>query len=122
MSKPTSIRAFIGAEDFIVSRQFYLQLGFEEVQLGDKMSYFKINASLGFYLQDYYVKDWVENTMLFVEIEDVENYRQSIINKRIVEVHSKVRITEIIEQEWGSEFHLFDPSGILWHFGKFNNL
>ncbi len=67
-----NIRSFIGAKDFEESRSFYRTLGFKESVLSEKMSLFKVNEHLGFYLQDYYVKDWVNNSMLFVEVADVE--------------------------------------------------
>ena len=54
--KAKSIRPFIGAKDFEVSRSFYCDLGFEEVVLSHNMSYFKTEA-FGFYLQAAYVKD-----------------------------------------------------------------
>ncbi|WP_341456368.1 hypothetical protein [Chryseobacterium gleum] len=63
--KPTvkSIRPFIGAQDFEISRNFYRDLGFEEIVLEPKLSLF-IREETGFYLQDYYTKDWVDNTMV----------------------------------------------------------
>jgi hypothetical protein len=48
--KAKSIRAFIGAKNFEVSSAFYREIGFEEVSLDAKMSYFKVNENLGFYL------------------------------------------------------------------------
>ena len=51
-----SIRPFIGAKDFEVSRQFYRDLGFEESIASHNMSFFKTDE-IGFYLQDAYVKD-----------------------------------------------------------------
>ncbi len=115
-----SIRAFIGSKDFLESRAFYLQLGFEEVPLGPKMSYFKANEKLGFYLQDYYVKDWVENTMLFLEVNNLENCYRTVLEKNLTQKFNEVRISKIKKEEWGSVFFVHDPSGILWHFGTFN--
>lgn len=46
-----SIRTFIGAKNYDESRTFYQELGFEEVILSPKMSLFKVNENLGFYLQ-----------------------------------------------------------------------
>jgi len=66
--KVISIRPFIGAKDFDVSRRFYRDLGFEEVVLEHNFSYFKTEG-IGFYMQDAYVKDWVDNTMLFLEVD-----------------------------------------------------
>jgi hypothetical protein len=69
-----SIRAFIGAKDFDISRAFYKDVGFEESVISKNMSYFNICDTLGFYLQDAYVKDWVDNSMIFVEVENVNHY------------------------------------------------
>jgi predicted lactoylglutathione lyase len=52
-----SIRAFIGAKDFEVSRNFYRDLGFQESIISKNMSYFKVFENIGFYLQEAYVKD-----------------------------------------------------------------
>ena len=54
--KTISIRTFIGAENFEISRNFYKDVGFEENILSHNMSYFYKNTC-GFYLQDAYVKD-----------------------------------------------------------------
>jgi hypothetical protein len=78
-NKVVSIRPFIGAKDHELSRSFYRDLGFEEVLLSVNMSLFK-NGSIGFYLQKSYVKDWIDNTMIFVEVEDVESYWQFLFD------------------------------------------
>lgn len=54
--KAKSIRPFIGASNFELSRKFYLDLGFREYILSKDMSLFTTNG-LGFYLQDAYVKE-----------------------------------------------------------------
>jgi hypothetical protein len=71
--RPISIRPFIGAKDFDISRKFYREVGFEETVLSKDMSVFKMH-SLAFYLQDAYVQDWVNNTMVFMEVEDVGRF------------------------------------------------
>lgn len=115
-----SIRAFIGAKNFEESREFYKDLEFLEVVLSENMSYFKVDEKLGFYLQKAYVKDWVDNSMLFLEVEDLEDYLEKLKAKNLQNKHSKVRLSKIVVNDWGKEFFLHDPSGILWHFGYFN--
>jgi hypothetical protein len=51
-----SLRPFIGSKNYNQSRQFYQDLGFTEVVLSPVMSLFQ-NKTVGFYLQDAYVKD-----------------------------------------------------------------
>jgi hypothetical protein len=115
-----SIRSFIGAKDFKQSRDFYQKMEFEEVPLGAKMSLFKINENLSFYLQDAYVKDWIENSMLFVEVDDLLLFQKNLLSKNLRSTFKTVRISEIRTEDWGKELFVHDPSGVLWHFGTFN--
>lgn len=117
-TKIKSIRTFIGAKNFNISREFYKYFGFEEIVTSSKMSYFK-KGNFGFYLQDYYVKDWIENSMIFLEVEDVSKEWERIKSLNIVSKYEGVRLSEIQENDWGKEFFLHDPSGILWHIGRF---
>ena len=87
-----SIRAFMGAKDYQRSRSFYQALGFEEVLLSHNMCYFRVNDRLGFYLQDAYVKDWVDNTMIFLEVSDVEAHRSDVLALNLTTQFSEVRI------------------------------
>lgn len=115
-----SIRAFIGAKNFGESRQFYKDLGFEETVLSQHMSYFKVSDMLGFYLQNAYVKDWIDNSMLFLEVDDVYRYWDELQNLGLHQKYTNVRLTPIREEDWGRECFMHDPSGILWHFGEFH--
>ena len=65
--------------DFDVSRKFYSALGFEEKELGSDMSLFTFGA-LSFYLQKHMSKIGVDNTMVFVEVDDVEKYWENWIH------------------------------------------
>jgi catechol 2,3-dioxygenase-like lactoylglutathione lyase family enzyme len=114
-----SLRPFIGAKDFEVSRSFYRDLGFEETVLSEELSVFK-TGNLAFYLQKAYVKDWVDNTMLFLEVDDVSRYWDELNALNLPDKYQGVRLTPPRTLDWGSECFLHDPSGILWHFGGFN--
>lgn len=116
--KALSMRPFIGAKEFNQSREFYLFLGFEEVPLGN-MSYFRIDEMVGFYLQKAYIKDWVDNTMLFLEVENLEHWSDSLRAMGLPDKFPGVRLSGIQENDWGRELFLHDPSGILWHIGSF---
>ena len=115
-----SIRAFIGAENFEESRQFYKDVGFEETVLSSNMSLFKVSDKLGFYLQDAYIKDWIDNSMIFLEVDNVNRYWSELQNLALDKKYKKVRLTSIKEYDWGRECFMHDPSGILWHFGEFS--
>lgn len=116
--KTKSIRPFIGSKNFTESRQFYKDLGFNESILSSNMSYFS-TANFGFYLQDAYVKDWIDNTMVFMEVEDVEEFWESLKALHLNEKYPTAKLVPIRYLDWGKECFLHDPSGILWHFGAF---
>ena len=113
-----SIRPFIGAKDFELSRQFYRDLGFAETVLMHNMCLFQ-SGSLGFYLQDAHVEEWINNTMVFMEVQDVTTFYEELLSLGLSEKYPGVRLVPIREFSWGSECYLHDPSGILWHFGTF---
>jgi hypothetical protein len=114
-----TLKPFIGSKDFEISKLFYREMGFEEVAIDTNLSLFK-NGTFGFYLQNYYLKEWLENTMLFVEVNNVEKTFNDLSE---ISLHSKfngVKILPIKEEAWGRVFHVIDPSGILLHFAKMN--
>ncbi|MGN6510709.1 MAG: VOC family protein [Chitinophaga sp.] len=117
-NKALSIRPFIGSADFEVSRSFYRDLGFQEVVLSPKMSLFK-TGDLGFYLQAADVKDWLDNTMIFLEVDDVQQFWDELVTLGLPEKYKNVKLTPIRVEDWGRECFVHDPSGILWHFGEF---
>lgn len=113
-----SIRPFVGAKDFNVSRQFYRDLGFEEKILGEDMSLFK-TGDFGFYLQNAYVRDWIDNSMIFLEVDDVRRFWKGLLALDLAGKYDGVKLTPIREYDWGRECFVHDPSGVLWHFGEF---
>ena len=116
--KIKSIRPFIGAKNFEESRRFYQDLGFQETELGHNMSVFTIH-DFAFYLQNAYVKDWIDNTMIFLEVDDASRYWRELSALKLDAKYKGVRLTPTKEHDWGKECFLHDPSGILWHFGEF---
>ncbi len=114
-----SLRPFVGCADFAVSKSFYSALGFEEFVIAPNMSLFRIPGGLAFYLQDAYVKDWVDNTMLFLEVDDLDQHHADTLGLNLPSQFKGVRVSGIRTEEWGREYFIHDPSGVLWHVGTF---
>jgi hypothetical protein len=94
--KAKSIRPFIGAKNYAVSRKFYQDLGFEESIISPDMSYFKTNE-MGFYLQDAYVKDWIDNLMIFMEVDDVNRFWNELLALKLTAKYDTVKLTPVRE-------------------------
>ncbi|WP_423147699.1 VOC family protein [Rubrolithibacter danxiaensis] len=116
--KVKPLRTFIGAKDYEVSKSFYRDLGFQEIAISERMSLFKIGEQC-FYLQDYYVKEWVDNTMLLLEVDDADSYWDFLQQLELDKKYDNVRLIPVQQNDWGKECLLIDPSGVLWHFAEF---
>ncbi len=114
-----NIRAFIGAKNFEESKEFYTKLGFEIIEIPGKMVLVKVNEKLSFYLQEYYQKKWIQNSMLFLEVDDIEKCYSDLLGRELVSQYKYVKLSQIKIFEWGRECFLHDPSGVLWHFCEF---
>lgn len=114
----TSLRPFIGAADFEISRRFYIDFGFNEYVISPSMSYFQ-NGNIGFYLQDYYNADWVNNTMLFLEVPHLDDHFEIVAKLDLPRKYPTVQVKPIRALNWGREYFVHDPAGILWHIGEF---
>jgi len=58
------------AKDFELSKRFYEALGFEKV-LDSEVAIFNAGSG-GFILQRYYQKDWAENFMMQLMVDDLD--------------------------------------------------
>ncbi|MEM8582621.1 MAG: glyoxalase [Bacteroidota bacterium] len=118
-SATSSLRPFIGSRDFAQSRTFYQTLGFEEAVLGPKLSLFKVNEHFSFHLQDYYVKEWMENSMVFLVVDDLSFRLSQVEALNLTDRFPLAKVSPIRKEEWGSVFYIHDPSGVLWHIAAF---
>jgi hypothetical protein len=114
-----SIRPFIGAKDYKKSQAFYIELGFESTELSHNLTVLK-KKEFAFYLQDAFVEDWVNNSMIFLEVNDIHSFHAQIKTLNLTNKFEGVRLSEIQMMPWGNVFYLHDPSGILWHIGTFS--
>jgi hypothetical protein len=55
----------------------------------------------------------------YLEVEDIGYYWKELPELDLTSRYTGVKLTPIREFDWGKEFYLHDPSGILWHIGEF---
>lgn len=75
-------------------------------------------GAAAFYLQDAYVREWTDNTMVFVEVNDTDEFYRHF-SKLDWNHYGDARLLPVVHLNWGSECFVHDPSGILLHFGAF---
>ena len=65
-----AFRPFLPAKEFETSLRFYKAIGFKPYSLGEALAELRLGRH-AFLLQGHYVKEWAENTMMHVLVEDV---------------------------------------------------
>lgn len=116
--KFATLRTFVPAKDYQLSREFYKKLGFEETYYSEGLAVFKI-GDFTFYLQNYYQKNWAENFMMLLEVDDVDQFWSYVQSLNLQSEFEGIRFRKPQTEDWGKEFHMIDPAGVLWHFAKF---
>lgn len=110
-----SLQPFIpSGNNFQGSKEFFLELGFTiRWDAGDYIGFEKDDAR--FILQQYDNREFAENLMITVNVDDVEGYREFLQEKKLAEKFS-IRIGVVTEQPYGKEMNVIDMAGVCWHF------
>jgi predicted enzyme related to lactoylglutathione lyase len=113
--RPLAIRDFkvyLPAKDFEESKRFYLALGFAMSPGWGGTADFELNGNR-FRLQNYYVKEWANNFMVVMNVDDIEGWSRRA--KGLIDggEFKNVRLKPIEEVDGARVLHLIDPSGVL---------
>lgn len=106
------LNVYVPAKDFEQSKRFYSALGFELTEGWGGVADFELGEHR-FRLQDDYVKDWADNFIVVMSVDDVEVWHHHV--KTLVDsgefdsVHLKPPETV----DYLLTLHVIDPSGVL---------
>ncbi len=113
--KILSIEAFVpSGSNYEGSKQFFTELGFHINWEVPGCAGFQ-RDECRFILQDYNAAGFAENFMLSVKVDDVEEFRQMVIDKQLPEKYG-IRVSNIKKQPYGHEVNIIDIAGVCWHF------
>lgn len=107
-------RPFLPARDHDLSKNFYETLGFQKL-LDGEVAIFGAGSG-GFVLQRYYQKDWAENCMMQLMVDDLDAWWAHIVGLDLTGKFGVQPPRAPALQPWGLRVaYVFDPSGVLWH-------
>ena len=114
----TDVRTFVPATDFQLSLRFYRALGWAVTWSDDSIAVLEAGPSR-FYLQNYSVKEWVENCMLHISVTDAVSWKNHIDALVAGGEFPGIRVNEPKDEAYGALVtHVWDPSGVLLHFAQ----
>lgn len=112
-----TVRPFLPAKDFDLSKRFYEALGFAKLSDGD-VAIFQMGAS-SFLLQKHFQKDWAENFMMQLMVDDLDEWWTHI---ELLDLPGRFGVPAPKPpaiQPWGLRIaYVIDPSGVLWHIAQ----
>ncbi len=118
MSAPSGTelaRPFLPTKDLLVSTKFYEALGFEKLLDSSEVAIFGAGSG-GFILQRLYQKEWAENCMMQLMVDDLDAWWAHILSLDLPARFAVQPPKAPQMQPWGLRVaYLFDPSGVLWH-------
>lgn len=113
--KYKSLQPFVpSGKDFTLACRFFLDLGFEKLwENGDVAGFGAGEAK--FILQSYDVKEFAENFMVRVEVENLDDWWAEISAKELDKKFPGVKLAAPKDFPWGREVNVIDPAGVCWH-------
>lgn len=113
--KFNSISAFVpSGKDFQKSKQLFLELGFKVVRESADFIGFE-NNGFSFILQNFDNKEFAENFMMSVKVDNLDEFWCEISEKNLPEKFG-VKINSPKDFPWGREVNMIDIAGVCWHF------
>ena len=116
--KPSDVRPFLPARNFDKSKDFYIALGWALKWSDDNLALLQMGDH-SFYLQRYYVKEWSENSMLHITVEDARSCFEQISDVLAGGRFPEARVASPKEEPYGAIVtYVWDPSGVLLHLAQ----
>jgi hypothetical protein len=110
-----SLEPFVpSGSNFEGSKQLFTELGFKiNWDAGDYVGFERDGCK--FILQQFNNKEFAENFMISVKINNAEEFWKFVTEKKLPERFG-IRISAPTQQPYGIEVNLIDIAGVCWHF------
>lgn len=109
------LKTFVPAKDHELAKRFYSDLGFTLNWGNDQVAELEIGA-FRFLLQNFYAKEFVENFMMHLQVDDADDWFRHIEAAALKAKYPGITVKPPAMQPWGLRvLYLTDPSGVLWH-------
>jgi hypothetical protein len=105
-------KVYMPAKNFELSKRFYTALGFKMSPGWGGTADFELNGNC-FRLQDYYVKDWADNFMVVIGVDDAEAWHGHVRKIADSGEFGNIRIKPPEKVDGWLVLHVTDPSGVL---------
>lgn len=121
MTAPTArdVKVFVPSRDFALSLRFYSRLGWQcNWQHEDSLAEIEL-AGVRLYLQNYYAREWAENFMIYVPVDDAAAWHAHLLGVLADGEFPGARVEPPRREDYGARVtYAWDPCGVLIHFAE----
>ena len=111
----SDLRPFIPAKDYALSKRFYAALGWKIKDVDPRLALVQL-GDCHFYIQDYYVKEVAENSMLHITADDAQAWYEHVATILRDSEFAGARVQRPKHQSYGALVtFVHDPTGVLLH-------
>jgi catechol 2,3-dioxygenase-like lactoylglutathione lyase family enzyme len=111
-------RVFLPTRDLAQSIDFYRRMGWQIRFQDESIALMELGASRIF-LQKYYQKEWADNTMVHLVVDDAALWYQVAERVRKEGGFENVSVRAPQREDYGALVtHVIDPAGVLLHFAQ----
>lgn len=108
----TSLKPFVPAKDFELSKRFYAALGFTLSEGWGGTTDCALDGH-AFRLQDFYVQDWADNFMFAIGVEDIEAWHRRAREMLKSGAFPGMRVKAPESVDGAMVLNVVDPAGVL---------
>ena len=110
-----SLQPFVpSGNDFEKAKQFFVELGFAiSWEDSDYIGFGRDDSK--FILQRFDNREFAENFMLTIAVDNAEEFRAHVLDKKLPERFG-ISIGQITSESYGKEVNIIDAAGVCWHF------
>lgn len=120
--RATDLRPFLPSQDFELSKQFYAALGCTLEWSDENLALFNL-AGFRFYLQHYYVKEWADNCMLYISVQNAASCYSAIAEALKSGRFPGTRVAPPKLEPYGALVtYVWDPVGVLLHLAEWKQV
>ena len=112
----SDLRPFIPARDYSTSKRFYAALGWETRDVDTGLALVRVADGQHFYIQDYYIRELAENSMLHLTVADAQAWYRHVASVLRDDAFPGARVQPPKPQPYGALVtFVHDPAGVLLH-------
>ena len=119
MPEARDIKVFVPSKNFEESLTYYLALGWKQNWKDDSLAELELGGTR-FYLQKYYQKGWANNFMMYINVNDAQEWYEHITEVLAEHNYKYARVKPPKEEPHAIVTYAWDPCGVLLHFAQEN--